>query len=49
MVINMTDTALLTEEYRGGLLDLTHYGYIAIIFPLYLARGVYAVSNTLVH
>ena len=27
----MTDTALLTEEYRGGLLDLTHYGYISVV------------------
>ena len=27
----MLDTALLTEEYRGGLLDLTHYGYISVV------------------
>ena len=27
----MSDTVRLTEEFRGGLLDLTHYGYISIV------------------
>lgn len=25
------DTELLVEEYRGGLLDLTHYGYVVVV------------------
>lgn len=27
----MSDTVRLTEEFRGGLLVLTHYGYISIV------------------
>ena len=39
----MLDTALLTEEYRGGLLDLTHYGYISVVDEN--GKVVYAAGN----
>lgn len=39
----MLDTALLTEEYRGGLLDLAHYGYISVVDEN--GRVVYAAGN----
>ena len=39
----MMDTALLTEEYRGGLLDLTHYGYISVVDET--GKVIYSAGN----
>lgn len=39
----MNDTARLTEEYRGGLLDLVHEGYICVVDDT--GRVVYRAGN----
>lgn len=39
-----TNTALLAADYRGGLLDLTHYGYISVVDEN--GNEIYSAGNT---